>query len=83
MSNDVTVKSAAYFLVLDEIPEDYEIYIDGVTYTVNQLTNGDLVMIIVFSTFFGILILIITLVTIKKIKKKKHKAKMDNIWGVR
>lgn len=77
------VRSFTYFLVLDEIPENYEIYIDGVTYTVDQLTNGDLVMIIVFSTFFGILILIITLVTIKKIKKKKHKAKMDNIWGVR
>jgi len=82
-NSDLTVKTATYFLVLDEIPEDYEIYIDGVTYTVNQLTNMDLVMIIVFGTAFAIPIVIITIATIMKIKKKKHQAKMDSIWGVR
>lgn len=80
-SNGIRIKTFDYFLVMDEIPKDYKVYIDGVEYGINQLVNSDIEMIVVFGLLFTIPLFFIIRGIVKKSKNKKKQQKMDEIWG--
>lgn len=73
-------KISTYFLVLDEIPEDYKVYVNGVPYAINELTNRSLITALGFGIIFAVPLVIVIVLTMRKAKKKRHKQKMDAIW---